>query len=327
MSIASKFSKLAALVLLGASIFGAAAQQAVSWPSRPVRLIVPFAAGGNSDVLARTVGQKLSERWGQPVVVDNKPGGNTIIAAVEAARAAPDGYTLFLPVNSTLTVNPFATSKLAYDPQRDFTPISLVTSVSMIWVANDKLPAKTMQELVAYAKAHPDEVTVGAAAIVSQAAVEGFARDWRLKLRLVHYKSGVDITKALLSGDIQVGFDGAAVYPQHLKSGKLRGLATTGLRRLDVLGGNVPTVVELGLQKTAVPVWYGVMAPARLPEPIRNKIAADLKEVMSLPDVRAKMAEIGMEPNWSGPDDLGKLIRSESAVVGPLIQVLGIKID
>ena len=135
-----------------------------------------------------------------------------------------------MSVNSTLTMNPFAASKLPYDPQRDFTPISQVTTVPMIWAANDKLPAKTMQEFVTYAKAHPDEVTVGIASIVAQAAVEGFARDWGLKLRLVPYKSGVDITKGLLSGDIQVGFDGAAVYPPHIKAGKLRGLATTGAK-------------------------------------------------------------------------------------------------
>jgi tripartite-type tricarboxylate transporter receptor subunit TctC len=322
----SIISRLAVLVLVGLTALAANAQPA-SWPTRPVRLILSFAAGGSADGLARAVGQKLAERWGQQVIVDNKPGGNTIISAVDAARAAPDGYTLFQPVNSTLTMNPFATSKLPYDPQRDFTPISQVTSVPMIWAANDTLPAKTLKEFVAYAKSRPDEVTVGYASIVAHAAVEGFARDWGLKLRLVPYKSGVDITKALLSGEIQVGFDGAAVYPQHLKAGKLRGLATTSQRRLEMFDGNVPTVAELGLQKTVVPVWYAFMAPAGLPEPIRTRIAADLKDVMSLPDIRARMTEIGMEPNWSGSVDLADLIRKESASVGPLIKELGIKID
>ncbi len=319
-------SRRAALVLLGASALGAAAQQP-NWPNRPVRWIVSFGAGGSSDGLSRHVGQKLAERWGQPVNVDNKPGGNTVISAVEAARAAPDGHTLFLAVNSTLTMNPFAASKLPYDPLRDFTLISQLTSVPMIWASNDTLPAKTMQEFVTYAKAHPDEVTVGIASIVAQAAVAQFARDWGLKLRIIPYKSGVDITKGLLSGDIQLGFDGAAVYPPHVKSGKLRGLATTGAKRLDMFAGAVPSLVETGLHKTAVPVWFAVLAPAGLPEPIRNKIASDLKEIMALPETRAKMSEIGMESNWSGPDDLLKLIRSESAVLGPLVKDLGIKID
>jgi tripartite-type tricarboxylate transporter receptor subunit TctC len=319
-------SRLTALALLAASALTATAQPA-AWPTRPVRWIVSFAPGGSADGLARYVGQKLADRWGQQVNVDNKPGGNTIISAVETARAAPDGHTLFQSVNSTLTMNPFATSKLPYDPVRDFTPISLVTTVPMIWAASDKLPARTMQEFVAHAKANPNEVTVGYASIVAQAAVEQFARDWGLKFRLVPYKSGVDITKALLSGDIQVGFDGAAVYPPHIKSGKLRGLATTGSKRLEMFGGVVPALAETGLLKTEVPIWYAVMAPAGLPEPIRKKIAADLKEVMALPDVRARMADIGMESNWAGPDELAKLIRTESAVVGPLVKELGIRID
>jgi tripartite-type tricarboxylate transporter receptor subunit TctC len=324
MSITSRF---AAVVLAACALSAAGQTAAPAWPTRTVRWIVSFAPGGSADGLARTVAQKLTERWGQQVIVDNKPGGNTIIAAMEVVRAAPDGYTLLQSVNSTLTMNPFAAVKLPYDPQRDFTPISQVTTVPMIWVANPTLPATTLQEFVAYAKSHPDEVTVGSASIVSQTAIEGFARDWGLKLRLVPYKSGVDITKALLGGEIQVGFDGAAVYPPHVKSGKLRGLATTSGKRLDMFGGAVPTVVEQGLQKTAVPVWYAVMGPAGLPEAVRNKIAADLKDVMALPDVRAKMSEIGMESNWAPSEDLVKLIRSESAVVGPLVKELGIKIE
>jgi tripartite-type tricarboxylate transporter receptor subunit TctC len=319
-------SKLAALALVGASALSATAQTA-TWPTRPVRLVVSFAAGGSADGLARSVGQKLAERWGQPVNVDNKPGGNTIISAMETVRAAPDGHTLFQSVNSTLTMNPFAASKLPYDPVRDFTPISQVTSVPMIWAGSDKLPAKTMQEFVAYSKANPDEVTVGIASVVAQAAVEQFARDWGLKFRLVPYKSGVDITKALLSGDIQAGFDGAAVYPPHIKSGKLRGLATTGSKRLDMFGGAVPALAETGFLKTEVPIWFAILAPAGLAEPIRNKIAADLKVVMALPEIRAKLSDIGMESHWSSPEDLAKLIRSESAVVGPLVKELGIKID
>jgi tripartite-type tricarboxylate transporter receptor subunit TctC len=319
-------SKLAALALLGAGVLNAAAQTA-TWPSRPVRLIVSFAAGGSSDGLARAVGQKLAERWGQQVIVDNKPGGNTIISAVEAMRAPPDGYTLFLANNSTLTVNPFATTKLPYDPLRDFTPVSQLTTVPMIWAGSNALPAQNLKEFVTYAKAHPDQVTVGYAAIVSQVAVEALARDWGLKLRLIPYKSGVDITKALLGNEIDAGFDGAAVYPQHIKNGKLRGLATTSAKRLDMFSGTVPTVVEQGLQKTYVPIWFAVLAPAGLPEPLRDRIAADLKVVMAMPDIRSRMSEIGMEANWTSPGDLNNLIRSESAELGPLIKALGIRID
>src|SRR2546423_4390443 len=147
--------------------------------------------------------------------------------------------------------------------------------------------------------------------MVLQVAVEAFARDWGLKLRLVPYKSGVDVTKGLLGGEIQAGFDGAAVYPQHIKAGKLRGLGTTSAKRLEMFSGTVPTVAEQGLQKTFVPIWYAVMAPKGLPEPLRSRIAADLKDVMAMPDVRSRMTEIGMESNWAGPDDVLKLIRGE----------------
>ncbi|NDZ18763.1 tripartite tricarboxylate transporter substrate binding protein [Variovorax sp. WS11] len=319
-------SKLVALVILGASALSVAAQTA-TWPNRPVRLIVSYAAGGSADSLARYVALKLSDRWGQPVTVDNKPGGNTIISAMEAVRAPPDGYTLYQVINQTLTLNPYASSKLPYDPLRDFTPIAQLTNVPMIWVGSDKLPAKTMQEFVAFSKAHPDEVTVGHAALISQVAIEQLAREQGLKFRLVPYKSGVDVTKALLSGDIDAGFDGPAVYPSHIKAGKVRGLATTGSRRLEAFGGAVPSMTDTGLQKKEVPIWYAFIAPAKLPDAIRNKIAADLKEVMALPDVRARLSEIGMQSNWAGPDELVKLINSESAVLGPLVKELGIKID
>jgi len=319
-------SKLAALVLMGASVLSATAQTA-TWPNRPVRLIVSYAAGGSADGLGRYVAQKLSERWGQNVIVDNKPGGNTIISALEAVRAAPDGYTLYQVINSTLTMNPFVSSKLPYDPVRDFTTIARMATVPMIWAATEKLPVKTMQEFVVYAKAHPNEVTVGSAAVVSQAAVEQFARDWGLKFRLVPYKSGVEITRALLAGEIDAGFDGPTVYPQHIKTGKVRGLATTGSKPLEMFGGAVPAMAETGLQKTELPVWYAMIAPAKLLDPIRNKIAADLKEIMALPDVRAKLSELGMQSSWSSADDLAKLIRTESGIVGPLVKDLGIKID
>ncbi len=313
--------------LLLASAMGPATAEQASWPTRPVRFIVSFAPGGSADGLARLIGQKLSERWGQAVNVDNRPGGNTIISAVEAARAAPDGYTLYQSVNSTLTMNPFAASKLPYDPVRDFTPISQLASVPMIWAATNQLPAKNMQEFVAYAKAHPNEVTVGYASIVAQAAVETFMRDWGIQARLVPYKSGVDITKALLSNEITLGFDGPTVYPPHIKSGKLRGLATTSPKRLDSFEGKVPTLVEQGLSKTEIPVWYAVMAPAGLPEALRDRIAADLKEVLGMPDVRSRISDIGMETRWTSPEDLTKLIRSESAVIGPVVKELGIKLQ
>lgn len=314
---------LAALV--GATVLTAQAQPA-QWPTRPVRWIVPFAAGGTADATARNIAQKLTERWGQQVVVDNKPGANTAIAATEAARAAPDGYTLFQAINSTLTLNQFTFTKLPYDVGREFTPISVIASVPLIFVANDSLPAKTMPELIAYTKAHPGTVTIGSGNVGIQLGVERFIRDADLKVTYVPYKSGADVTKGLLSGEIQVGLDGVPAYPPFLKTGKLRALATNSAKRISLLP-DVPTLAEIGLKNSETPVWHGVLAPAGLPMEIQKKIAADLKAVLAMPDLRERMENLGLEPMWLGPEDFKALIKTESAYMGPLAKDLGIKMD
>jgi tripartite-type tricarboxylate transporter receptor subunit TctC len=317
-------SRIAAVAMAFALAVDANAQ--TEWPKAPVRLIVSFGAGGTSDALGRFVAQKLGDRWGRPVNVDNRPGGHTFIGATEAARAAPDGHTLFLPINSTLTMNPFAVSKLPYDPHRDFTHIAMVAKVLMIYVSNDTLPVKTMPEFVAYAKAHPGDLTIGYSSVISQVGIEQFARDWGLKLRLVPYKSGIEITKALLSGDIQAGFDGIAQYPPLLKSGKLRGLATTGAKRVDRLEG-LPSLGDVGLNKVEIPVWYGIMGPAGMPTPIRDKIAADVRAIMATPEARTRLSEMGMAPDFMAPEAFTQQIRSESAIMAPLVHELGIKLN
>lgn len=311
--------------LIGATVLSVQAQPA-QWPTRPVRWIVPFAAGGTADATARNIAQKLTERWGQQVVVDNKPGANTAIAAIEAARAAPDGYTLFQAINSTLTLNQFTFTKLPYDVAREFTPISVIASVPLIFVANDSLPAKTMPELIAYAKSHPGTVTIGSGNVGIQLGVERFIRDADFRVTYVPYKSGADVTKGLLSGEIQVGLDGVPAYPPFLKTGRLRALATNGAKRISLLP-EVPTLAEVGLKNSETPVWHGVLAPAGLPGEIQKKIAADLKLVLAMPDLRKRMENLGLEPMWLGPDDFKTLIKSESAYMGPLAKDLGIKMD
>jgi len=312
-------------LMLGACTFTSQAQQA-PWPNRPVRWIVPFAAGGTADAAARGIAQKLTEKWGQQVMVDNKPGANTVIAATEAARAAPDGYTLFQPINSTLTVNQFAFAKLPYDGLKDFTPVAVLASVPLILVANDTMPAKTVAEYVALAKKDPDSVTVGGGVVGVQLATERFMRDAGIKARYVAYKSGADVTKGLLSGEIQSGVDGVPAYPPLLKAGKLRALATNSPKRISALP-DVPTFIELGYKNSDAPMWHGLMAPAGLPADIQKKIAADLQVVLAMPDLRERMAGLGLEPAWAGPEDFVKLIQSESANMGPLVKDLGIKMD
>lgn len=314
---------------LGAAALAAGpapARASDAWPARSVRWIVPFAAGGTADATARLIAQKLGERWGQQVVVDNKPGANTAIGAVEAARAAPDGYTLFQAINSTLTINPYTFAKLPYDPQRDFTPIGQIASVPLIFVANDTLPAKTLQELVALARRSPGTVTVGGGSVGMQLAAERFVRDSGAKINYVPYKSGADVTKGLLSGEIQAGIDGVPAYPPLLKAGRLRVLATNSPRRIAALP-EVPTLGELGLKQSEAPVWHALLAPAGLPAEIQKRIAADLQQVLALPELRERMATLGLEPTWAGADDYLKLVKAESAYMGPLVKDLGIRMD
>lgn len=325
----SKRIRVLLAAVLGLAMLPVAAQQTASatpWPTRPVRWIVPFAAGGTADATARGIAQKLSDRWGQQVLVDNKPGANTLIAASDAMRAAPDGYTLFQPINSTLTLNQFTFTKLPYDGLKDFTPIGVIASVPLIYVANDSLPAKNMQELIALAKAKPGTVTVGSGNVGVQLGVERFIRDAGIKISYVPYKSGADVTKALLSGEIQAGLDGVPAYPPFLKAGKLRVLATSSAKRIASLP-DVPTLAELGLKNSETPMWHGLMAPAGLPPEIQKKIAADLQVVLAMSDLRERMAALGLEPMWLGADDFTKLIRSESATMGPLVKEIGIKMD
>ena len=319
-------SWLGAILCSVALLFVSSAAQAQAWPTKSVRWIVPFGAGGAADAIARTLAQKLSEKWGQPVLVDNKPGANTVIGATEGMRAAPDGYTLFQAINSTLTLNPYTFSKLPYDPIRDFTQIALIAGVPMVIVSNDSLPAKSIPELIALAKSRPGTITIGGGSVGIQMAVERFSRDAGVKFSYVPYKSGIDVTKGILSGEIQTAIDGAVAYLPHAKTGKVRILATNSPQRASSLP-DIPTLAEFGLRNSEAGLWHGLMAPAGLPRDIKQKIEADLRVVLALPDVKERMAGLGLEPMWGTSEQFIKLIETESAAMGPLAKDLGLKMD
>lgn len=323
--------KLRRLGLLAAVLcFAAASQNALSqatrWPSHTVRLIVPFAAGGAADVVARTLGQHLSERWGQPVVIDNRPGGNTAIAATETARARPDGYTLFQAINSTLTVNQFTFGKLPYDVARDFTPVALVATVPIVLLAGEKLPAKNVADLVAKARANPGKITVGGGSVGIQLAVERFSRDAKVQFQYVPYKSGVEVTRALLSGEVDLAMDAVGANVPYIKSGKVRVLATNDPQRMTQYP-DVPTLAELGFKNSEAGLWHAILAPAGLPHDVQAKISEDLRAVLELPDVKERFVSLGIEGRWGGPDRVVEAIRVESSKFGPLIKELGIRME
>lgn len=318
---------LAAVALAAASLAAPSTHaQSQGWPARPVRWIVPFPAGGPADVLARTVAQKLSDKWGQQVMVDNKPGAYTLIGASEAVRAAPDGYTLFQPIDNTLTMNQFMFSKLPYHPLKDFTHITQLAGLPLALIANEHLPAKTVPELVAAMQAKPGTVAFGSSTPMTQVGIEKFSRDAKVKLVMVPYKGSADVMKAMLSGEIVASIDGLAPYVGLIKSGKLRVLAISGAKRSAAFP-DVPTFTELGLRNSDQRVWNGLSAPAGLPRDVHARILADVQAVLALPDVKERLAGAGLEPIGSSSEAFVEAIQAESTRMGPLIKELGIKLD
>ncbi|WP_447778301.1 Bug family tripartite tricarboxylate transporter substrate binding protein [Variovorax boronicumulans] len=299
---------------------------AQSYPSKPVRWIVPWPAGGSADLLARVVGQKLSEKWGQQVLIDNKPGGQTLIGASEAIHAAADGYTLFQPLNTTLAVNQFMYSKLPYDPIKDFTHITQLASLPLVIMTNEPRSITNIANLVAAAKAKPESIAFGFPNPVAQIAGEQFARAYGIKLTPVPYKGTADVVKGMLSGEIQIAFDGVAPYVGHLKSGRLRALASTGKTRAASLP-EVPTLIELGQRGYDYTVWHGLSAPAGLSKSVQDKIQRDVQLVLSDPEVSSKLLAAGIEVVGSSPEEFSRTIQSDIKNLGPLVKEYGIRAD
>lgn len=325
MSARPKHDRRRILLALAAAPLMARADQ-LAYPTKSVRLIVPFPAGGPADVLARVVAQKLGERWGQQVFVDNKPGGSTVIGAMEAARASADGLTLFMPIDSTMTLNTALFSKLPYQPLKDFANITILATQSLVVLANDRIAAKSMSELIAAAKTQPGRINYGSGTISTQLAGEMLNRAADIKLAYVPYKGSADVVKAMLSGEIQTSVDGIAPNIPHIRSGRFRALATTGLKRSPALP-DVPTLHELGLKDFEVRVWLGLSAPAGTAASIQRKIQTDAQAVMAMPDVREKLLPLGLEAVGSTPEEFLETIRVETARYAPLIKELGIRLD
>lgn len=306
--------------------FAGTAFAQVGYPNRPVRWIVPYQAGGPADFLARVVTQKLSEMWRQPVIVDNKPGGYTIIAASEVVRAQPDGYTLMQALDATLVMNPSMFRKLPYDPQKDFTHICLLAALPLVLITNQQITAKSLDELVALAKANPGKINCGFSTHASQILVDRFCRALNIDMVPVPYKGTADLVKGMLSGEIETAFDSSTPYTGHFESGRVRALATSGPSRSQALP-NIPTLNELGVKNIDTQIWHGVSAPAGLPAAIREKIQKDVYQVLQHPDVRNKLLVAGLEPRPSTTAEYVKLIQDESVRLAPVIKKLGIQLD
>jgi tripartite-type tricarboxylate transporter receptor subunit TctC len=316
-----KFTKLAMAALACCS----AAAQAQNFPAKPVRLIVPFAPGGSTDIVARVLGQKLNELWGQPVLVDNRAGGSTVIGTEIVAKAPPDGHTL-LVTPAPFTIVPSLMPKLPYDPQKDFEPITLINTTPLVVVVHPGVPAKSIKELVALAKAKPGALNYGSSGSGGSNHLAGELFNAMAGVKMVHvpYKGNAPALTDLVGGHVDVVFNGLTSALPFIKSGKLRALGMTSLNRSATLP-QVPTLDEQGLKGFQAVAWNGLTAPARTPKAVVDKINADVVKVVRAPELVEKLKAEGSDPVGSSVDAYAKFLRDEIAKWNKVIRFANIK--
>ena len=303
----------------------AAAGAFAQYPSKPIHVVVGFPPGGGNDIIARMVGAKMQEAWSQPVVIDNKPGANSIIAAEFVAKAAPDGYTLLVNATGGMSVNPVLYEKLPYDPLRDFVPISMVGSFPLVLVVNPSVPASSVSELVAYAKANPGKLNYSSGSTAFQVATEMFKQMTGTDVKHIPYKGSAGSITAVIAGDVQMTIvDTPPLVPQ-LKSGKVKALAVTSAKRSAAMP-ELPAIAE-SVPGYEMVLWIGVFAPAGTPHEIAAKLNAEVVRVVNLPDIREKLAGLGVEPLGNTSEQTADRIRREIARYGPVVKAAGIKAD
>ena len=315
-----------ALALLFASAAIAQTAVAQTWPTRPVTLIVPFAPGGPADVLGRLVGQKLTEDLGQQVVVENRPGANTIIGAQHVARAKPDGYTILLAIDGTLVMNPYLYSKLPYDPFREFDPVALIALVPSALEANINVPASTLKELIAAEKAKPGTFFVGVSTPTSQVAAALINQLAGVNITMVPYGGGTTQITDLLAGSISLGHESLNVALPLWRDKKIKILALTGKNK-SALAPELPLVTD-DFPEFDLGIWQSVVVPAGTPRPIIDRLFAALGKAMAAPDLREKLAASGIEPTMSkSPEAFTAFLKAQAAIREPIIRAVGLKLD
>ncbi len=322
--LASVFVFLCALcVLCGSSLFALAE----SYPSKPIRIVVPYPPGGFNDTLARTLGRKFTEAWNQPVIVDNRPGGGTTIGTNLAARAPADGHTLLI-VSLAFAVNPSLYTALPYDSSKDFTPVILAAATPNLLVVNPALPVKTVQELASLAKSRAGGLNYASAGNGSSnhLCMELFRSMAGLNLVHVPYKGSVPAVTDLIGGQVDAMFDNVPNVIQHVKAGKLRALAVTSRERSMFLP-DVPTVAESGFPSFDVSVWFGVAAPAGTPAPVLASLNAEINRILSLPDVERLFHDQGVEPRGGRAAEFGAFLRSQTSRWAKVVKDSGAKAE
>ena len=331
---------LAALARAGAACAAAAVAIAVlppdaiaqsaaaAFPTKPVRLVVPFPPGGPLDVPGRAIAQKLSEAWGQPVVVDNRPGAGGNIGAELVAKAPADGYTVVMGALSTHAVNPSLYAKMPSDAVKDFAPITLVATTPNVLVVNPALPVTSVRELIAYAKANPGKVAFGSGSNGSAGHLAGelFKVETGADMLHVPFRGAAPAMQALLAGDTQIMFDNLASSMPQVKAGKLRALAVTTAQRSKLVP-ELPTMAEAGLAGFDIATWFGLLAPAGTPPEIVAKWNADVTKILNAPEMRERLNAQGAEPAPTTPAEFGAFIQREIPKYARIVKASGAKVD
>jgi tripartite-type tricarboxylate transporter receptor subunit TctC len=301
--------------------------QAPAYPTKPVTLVVPYPPGGPTDAMARVLAQKLGDRLGQQVIVDNRGGAGGVIAAELVAHAAPDGYTIFFGTTGALAINPALYAKLRYDPIKDFAPISLMSTMNVLVVA-PTVPAKSVTELVKLAKAKPGELTFGSAGNGSSNHLSGelFKSTADIQINHVPYRGSAPAMVDLFGGRISMMFDTVAQQTQNIANGKVRALAVTGPVRSPLLP-DVPTAQEAGLKGFDVTIWYGILAPAATPKPIVDRLNKDIVAIMSTDEMKKRMQADGAESHPTTPAEFAALIVSDKAKWAPVVKASGATLE
>lgn len=314
----------AVAVLLGiVGVLSAAHGQ--DFPTKPVRLIVPFPAGGSGDITARVVGQKLSERWSQPVLVENRPGGNTIVATEFVGRAAPDGYTLLIGLDASFTMLASTYSKLPYKPA-EFVPITTLIEQPLLIAVGPKRPdVRNFGEFLQTARAAPGQLNVGFAALVTQVMAEVVKSTGKIQFTLIPYQGSAPTLNALLGGQVDFSMSDIGTFAGAIRDGKARGLAVSGPKRSPAMP-DVPTVMESGLDVNVVS-WFGLMAPPGTPPAIAQKLSTDTRAVLQLSDVRERLIAVGLEASPMAPAAFAERIRTESERWDKVIRAANIKLE
>ena len=319
---------LALAANLGAASMNPTASHAQTYPSKPIRFIVPFTPGGSNDVLARIVGQKLGEAWKQPVVVENKPGAGGNIGAEAAAKSPADGYTFLIAADNILAMNQSLYEKLSFDPQKDFAPVTLLGTLPMLLVVNPSLPANSTKELIALGKSSPDGLTFasGGNGTPQHLAGELFRSMTGVKMVHVPYKGNAPAVTDLIGGQVQMLLSPINSVLPHVKSGKLRALGVASTKRLPYLP-EVPTIDEAGVPGFHNEIWIALVAPAGTPKDIIDMMQREVGAVLMQPDVKEKLAAQGIEPAGSSPEELRTRIVNESARWAKIIKENGIRAE